>query len=307
MRVLRSVSPFVCRMWNLHDRLDESVDEESCQNEIESIARHGQLVPVLARPLIEDPSHKFELIFGARRLFACRHINRPIEIEVRQMTDREAIIAMDIENRQRKDLSPYERGMSYARFLRGGHFTSQDDIARSLDVSASQVSRLLKLAALPSVVISAFGSAREICETWGLDLADALNDPKRRQVTVSRARNIAAAAARVPPVEVYRQLISAPSSSRRNRPVGARDEVVSGEGGAPLFRIRHQRHDVAILLPIKSVPAHILSEIRAAVADILDRATAGNTTIVQNATTAVGYGMLERSGVAAGVPELPSC
>ena len=41
-----------------------------------------------------------------------------------RLTDQEAIIAMDIENRQRADTSPYERGVAYARWLNAGYFNA---------------------------------------------------------------------------------------------------------------------------------------------------------------------------------------
>ena len=43
-------SPFRCRMWDMHDRLENHVSEETCSLEIRSIATHGQLIPALARP-----------------------------------------------------------------------------------------------------------------------------------------------------------------------------------------------------------------------------------------------------------------
>jgi hypothetical protein len=67
-------------------------------------------------------------------------------------SDREAVIALDVENRHRKDISPYERGTSYKRWLELGHFKCQKELARALEISPSQVSRMLKLAQLPAVV-----------------------------------------------------------------------------------------------------------------------------------------------------------
>src|SRR5262249_20674676 len=167
-RSVVSASPFRVRMWSLHDRCEEHVNEETCKAEIESFAKHGQLVPALGRVLHGDPGHDIELIYGARRLFVARHLNVPLLVEMREISDRDALIAMDIENRQRTDISPYERAMSYARWLSTGHFGSQDDIARALRISSSQVSRLLRLAKLPSVILNAFTSPLEICEALGL-------------------------------------------------------------------------------------------------------------------------------------------
>src|SRR5687768_17678353 len=176
MRNILAVDPFRVRMWSLHDRSEQHVNEESCKAEIESFWKHGQLVPALGRALRGDPDHDIELVYGARRLFVARHLNKPLLLDVREMSDREAIVAMDIENRQRKDVSPYERGVSYARWLRSGHFASQDQIARALQISGAQISRLLKLAKLPSVVVSAFATPLDILETWGLALAEAWAD-----------------------------------------------------------------------------------------------------------------------------------
>lgn len=269
MKIIQEVNPFRCRMWDLHDRIDAYVTEESCRAEIQSIEKHGQMVPVLARPLRRDPDHDYELIFGARRLFASRHLNRRLTIEVRELTDREALIAMDIENRHRKDISPYERGMSYSRWLRTGQFKSQEDIALSLGVSASQVSRLLKVARLPSAIVAAFESATEICEGWGLDLVEAVNDHERRAATLARARAIASKHPRPPAAEIYRELIMAAPKGRKLRP-SSHDLVVTGANRSQLFRVRFQRRSIALLLPAAKISAKSFERIRDAVAQILE-------------------------------------
>src|ERR1700678_2391533 len=122
---LRKVNPFRCRVWTLHDRIEEHITEESCRTEIDSFAVHGQVVPVLGRPVLGDPNFDVELIYGARRLFVARHLNQPLLVELCDLSDFEAIVAMDIENRQRSDISPYERGVAFATWLRTGHFASQ--------------------------------------------------------------------------------------------------------------------------------------------------------------------------------------
>jgi ParB family chromosome partitioning protein len=268
MQKIVSVNPFRCRMWALHDRSEAHITEDSCRAEIDSFERHGQLVPALGRALQGDPDYEVELIFGARRLFVARHINKPLLVELKEMSDREAVIAMDIENRQRADISPYERGMSYAHWLRSGHFTSQDDIARALRVSSSQISRLLRLARLPSVMVNAFASPLDICESWGLDLLDALDDPHRRQPTVLKARAIGAITPRPPAREVYRAILAAAAHGRKPK-AKTQDEVVKDDSGAPLFRISRRRNSVALLLPVEKLSAQTMDNIRHTIADIL--------------------------------------
>lgn len=268
MKSIVSVSPFRCRMWSLHDRLESYISEESCKAEMESLSKHGQLIPVLGRVLRNDPTHDIELIYGARRLFVARQLNKPLNIELREMSDREAVIAMDIENRHRKDLSPYERGLSYAQFLREGCFESQDDIARALKVSSSQVSRLLKLARMPAPIIEAFASPVDICETWGLEILEALEDPQRRQSIMQEARAVSRLSPRPPARDIYRQLLASMAQGHKVK-AKVRDEVIKTDCGAPLFRIRYQTDSVTILLPVEKVSAKVLAKISTAIEGIL--------------------------------------
>ncbi len=268
MKSVVAMNPFECRMWDMHDRLEMQVSEESCKAEIESFVKHGQLIPALGRPLSADLTHKVELIYGARRLFVARHLKVPLMVELRELADREAIIAMDIENRQRCDLSPYERGLAYARWLRSGHFRAQDDIARALRISASQVCRMLKLAQLPSVILDAFESPSVICEGWGLEIMQALEDPARRQATIRMARTIGETTPRPRAREVYRKLLSPPAEGRRIK-MQVHDEVVKDTGGRPLFRIRQQTNSVAFVVPLERVAPDVLDSVRQAIADIL--------------------------------------
>jgi ParB family chromosome partitioning protein len=182
-------------------------------------------------------------------------------------------MAMDTENRLRKDISPYERALSYARWLRSGHFQSQDDIARALKISPSQVSRILQLAQLPTVVVEAFGNPTEIREKWGHSLLSKLEEPRARQALVDAARAIVAKKERIPAKDVYRQLLTASTRGRKLKPKH-HDVVVRAENGATLFRIRHQRDAVALLLPLENVAERTLREISSAVAHILQAASA---------------------------------
>jgi ParB family transcriptional regulator, chromosome partitioning protein len=277
MRELVSIDPFRCRMWEMHDRLEGSVTEHTCRAEIESFAKHGQLMPVLGRRIPGDPDFDVELIYGARRLFVARQLKAKLLVELRTMTDKQAIVAMDIENRQRLDISPYERGVSYASWLRCGYFESQDEIARTLKVSASQVSRLLKLALLPAVVIKAFASPTDIREGWGLRLSEALELPDVRSRLLNVARGIGNEEKKPSAEEIYRQLLSVAGRGKRIRRT-AHDEVVRDARGRPLFRIRQQRASIAVVLPLEKVCENDLRRIREAIIEVLRSGRAARDT-----------------------------
>jgi ParB family chromosome partitioning protein len=268
MSQIVSVNPFRCRLWDFHDRLEQLIVEDNCRVEISSFSKHGQLIPALGRPLHCNPDYEIELICGARRLFVARHLNVPLLVEIRDMTDRASVIAMDIENRQRQDISPYERGLNFARCLRAAYFESQDDLARALRISQSQVSRLLTLTGLPSVIVNAFTSPLEIREGWGPDLAKASQDPKRREATIARARALACSSPRPSAIEVYQQLVAAAVAGQRPR-TRPHDEVVTDVDGTPLFRIRSQEKAIAVLLPRDQISQETLNAVRDAVRDVL--------------------------------------
>src|SRR5690349_7080052 len=137
MHRIVTIGPFRCRVWQAHVRQEEYLTEASCKAEIESLASNGQLIQILGRPVKDDPACEVEVICGARRLFAARHLNLEVKVELREMCDREAALAIEIENNCRSDVSAYERGRCYANWLRAKYFHSQDDIARAFHLSRS--------------------------------------------------------------------------------------------------------------------------------------------------------------------------
>ncbi len=290
-----SVDPFRCRMWALHDRRVECLTKATCRAEIASFSSYGQLVPVLGRPLSGIPNYDVELIYGARRLFAARQAQTQLLVDLRKMSDREAVIAMDIENRQRADISPYERAVAYASWLRAGHFKSQQELAAALNVSPSQISRLLPLARLPEEVVRAFESPQDICEGWGLELVERLDDRGTRERVTQRARVLAALESRLPGPDVFRQLIAASSSARKAR--GRRDEVVKLTTGVTLFRIRYQTNSICFVFPMATVTDDVLRELRASVSAVLGKHEEHSGTV-----RAVQAGTRQRDGGAGHAP-----
>jgi ParB/RepB/Spo0J family partition protein len=262
-----AINPLRCRVWNLHSRLDESLTEESCRSQIASFEKHGQLIPALGRRLRGNPDYDVELIYGARRLFVARHLNVPLMVELREITDRDGIVAMDLENRLRQDVSAYERGVSYDRWLREGYFESQDEIARSLQVSPAQVSRLLKLARLPPAVTEAFGNPTDICEVWGAELGNLLKDAQTERRLLQAARNIAAVSPRPPGSEIYKQLCGAARADLASK---SADRIVKDERGAELFRVKHQRDSIVFSVSMDLLCRETLRDIERTIAGVFE-------------------------------------
>lgn len=267
-RLIASVDPARCRVWEFHDRMEEYVTEESCSEELRSFHVHGQVVPALGRPVHGDPHHDVEIVCGARRLFIARRLGTRLRVEIREMSDRQALVAMDIENRHRKDISPYERGLTYQRWLHAKLFASQEDIARALKISASQVSRLLSLAQLPAVVVGAFSNPLELREIWGPELHRAIEDPNMRTLVLQRARALTRESPQIPAEVAYKRLL-APSGEAAKAGQSDRTKLVSVGGGRATLRVLRRRDGVAFMIPRTCATAEIIEQVRSAIAGIL--------------------------------------
>jgi hypothetical protein len=85
---------------------------------IKSIAAHGQFVPALGRPICDDPKMDVEILCGSRRLFAARHLDIPLLVQVRDLSDRECALVVELENSLRKSLPREGRDITLASAIR---------------------------------------------------------------------------------------------------------------------------------------------------------------------------------------------
>lgn len=197
-KTLRWVDPARCRMWARHNRRYDLLDERNCADLIEGIkAQGGQEFPAIVRPLPRDGAHEWEVICGARRhwtvswLRASGYTRFRFLIEVRELTDEEAFRLADIENRDRRDISDYERAVDYAeacRFYYGGH---QGQMAKRLEVSNAWLSRYLDLARLPAEIVRAYASPADLREFHARRLKPVMADGAGRARVLAAARDIA--------------------------------------------------------------------------------------------------------------------
>jgi ParB family chromosome partitioning protein len=160
-KVLRWVDPASCMMWSRHNRAYDLLTEENCRELIDSLRSQGQQeFPAIVRRLPVGQGPEYEVICGARRHFAIswlRANNYPqfrYLIEVRDLTDEEAFRLADIENRDRADLSDYERARDYLQALGAYYGGKQKTMAARLEVSEAWLSRYLHLARLPKAIVN---------------------------------------------------------------------------------------------------------------------------------------------------------
>ncbi len=121
------------------------------------------------------------------------------------------------------------------------------------------------------MLVNAFRTPFEVCENWGLELSEAWSQPVERAVLARRARSLAQQRPRLQPIEVFQGLMSG-SHRLRSTTARARDEVVTGANGKPLFRVRYQSRTVAFLVPNERLSSAELERLKSTLADVLQPA-----------------------------------
>lgn len=273
---IEQVEPAKCTLWQFHGRIGDELSDEFCKELTTSMQLHGQRHPVLGRRLAPCDGVKIELIYGSRRLFAAKKLGAKLLVDVRDIDDRAAVVEMEIENRLRCDISAYERGMSYRRWLNARLFASQSDLATELGISEAQVSRLLRYAELPAAVVSAFESVRAIREEWAVVLAKACQDADRRPGVVRRGREISQAERRYPAQVVFRRLLGDVQLGGREAQ-RTRDEVLKNSSGMPICRIAVRSTSVHFIVPRDGLSERVVHELKRKFGQVLEDVTRSET------------------------------
>lgn len=171
-------------------------------------AAGGNTVPIKVRrvPGAEGEPAVYEIVYGRRRLRACQELGLPVGAIVEAVSDQELFAQMDRENRDREDLSAWEKGCMYKDALDDGLFPSARRLAESLGLDFSNVSRAIRLASLPEAVIDAFPSPLEIQWRWALGLVEAME--KNPEHLLNMAQVLVAQRPNVPAKQVFAKLVS---------------------------------------------------------------------------------------------------
>lgn len=138
------------------DRFDVS---EGLEDLIASIKTSGQQLPALLR-YRRGPGPRYEVVYGRRRIAACRALGIKVKAHVKDMDQREALVSQALENSARLERSFIEQAI-FATRLEGQGFT-RAEIGEVLAVDKGTVSKLIGVARdVPDAVIYKIGAAHE--------------------------------------------------------------------------------------------------------------------------------------------------
>jgi ParB family chromosome partitioning protein len=192
------LQPAECAVWDGNPRDVARLSPEGCRSLIESIATEGgNRVPVLVRRSSEGSDLPYELLVGSRRRFAVDWLNHNGRPELRlsalvvDVSDEEAFRIADLENRERADITEIDRARSYQAAVDRFYGGVQSKMALALNLSNSQLSRLLSLAQLPEEVVDAFPARSELRVRHAEVLTPLLRRPELRAAIIEAAIAVA--------------------------------------------------------------------------------------------------------------------
>jgi len=163
------------------DRIPTEVDPAFDQL-VASIRETGQQVPILVRPSPTAPG-RFQIAYGRRRLRAAEHLGQSVLAIVRELSDRDLVIAQGRENLDRTDLSFIEKAFFAMNLEDDG--CDRATIVAALASDKADISRYIAIARrVPDTVVKRIGPAPKAGRArWQL-MADALATPSNAQRVV---------------------------------------------------------------------------------------------------------------------------
>lgn len=246
------------RWANRDSRHFASAEFEELKAEIANAG--GNVQPVKVRPLAgaHEGQPAYELVYGHRRLEACRQLGLPLLALVENLGDAALFVEMDRENRSRRDLSAWEQGVMYRRALSEGLFPSNRKLAEAVGADLSNVGKALALADLPAELVAAFASPLELQYRWAKPLKDAWDaDPK---AVAARASELAAMSPRPKAKEAFERLIGFAGQGGGTVPPPPPLEIQVGGRRAATVAI-NGRGAAQVLIEPGMLPAHRLGEL----------------------------------------------
>jgi ParB family chromosome partitioning protein len=241
-RLLLELDPKKIRATEFRNRHERSLlaDDPKFVELKASLLAHGQENPIRVRPVKHALPFEFEIVSGHRRHAACLALDAEAAdgFPVLALVDagvadaRDLVLKMYRENEERYDLSAFEKGRMFARWLEAGVYDSQRELATGIGLGETAVAKYLAVAALPGPVLAAFGDERAIPMSWGPTLSQAL---KANESAVLRAAERLAQRKPLASPDVVLRTLTAAAIGRTAPASGtSREESVRIGGRVPL-------------------------------------------------------------------------
>jgi ParB family chromosome partitioning protein len=160
------------------DRLEH--DDQAFRELVDAMRARGQDSPILVR---QHPAHagRYQVAFGHRRLRAARALRRDVRAVVKNLSDRDLLLAQGQENSARADLSFIERSLFAHKLEQGGY--DREMIMSALSVDKTFLSRMISVAkAIPLEIIEKIGPAPAVGRGRWIEVASSFETSEALQL-----------------------------------------------------------------------------------------------------------------------------
>lgn len=158
----------------LKDRLEE--DEEEFEKLKKAIDEDGQTSPILVRPNPKTPG-RYMVVFGSRRRKVAEALGIKVRAVIKELSDRDHVVAQGQENAARANLSFIERALLASDVCNRGYDTDNSTAMSALSIDKATLSKMLSVASIPEPILSAIGSARSVGRDRWYELKTLLDRP----------------------------------------------------------------------------------------------------------------------------------
>lgn len=268
---LIEISPNICKPWDFYDRHESELGNiEELAN---SIQKAGQQEPILVRPvknthLSDDPSIKYEIIFGNRRWRACKLIGRNLLAIVRNLDDQEAALSQKEENENRQNISDYSRSIHYKRLIDSGVFANENQLALKLHIARNSLNDLMSFNRIPKQLLDAISNVHAISLRLAVKLALLCKNPENIEILIQLAPKLGTNKLSSTKIDQAVEEIktgNATQSAKKSIPV-------TGKGGAEIFTIREDSNGApCIVLHKASRQAINMDELKTMIKNYIDK------------------------------------
>ena len=272
-RLLLQLDPKKVRATEFRNRHELSLlaDDAKFAELKNSLKAHGQETPIRVRPIRNAAPFEFEIVSGHRRHAACLALDAETDggfrilaiVDAKASETRDLVLKMYRENEERYDLSAFEKGRMFARWLEEGIFAEQQELASHVQLSPATVSQYLSVAELPDEVIEAFGDPRAISLRWMQALSGALK--ASRATVLANAARVAKHSPRPAADVVLKELTAVGRGAKRRG--GPEAETVK-MGGKSLYTISWKGSRVSLKFG-KQVEGELVGEAQEALKQFL--------------------------------------
>jgi len=193
--------------------------KEEFRRVLEAVRERGQDSPVLVRPH-PDQAGRYMLVFGHLRRRVAVELGRNVRAVIKQMTDRDHVIAQGQENNGRANTSFIEKAVFAADIVSRRFDDDQSTVMAALGADKSTLSKMLAVASLPPPLLKAIGRAKRVGRDRWYDLKLLLDRPRNLEAALSFV--VSPAIAEISSEERFDALVS----HLKTKKVGSRSKPV---------------------------------------------------------------------------------